>query len=73
MVDTKTTWDELMEQMLKRDRIDYDLDSPGWYWTKVEWNRLRVDKAMVEASIRRLGRVVVQEEYPSCIVENWWL
>ena len=62
-----------MEQMLKRDRIDYDLDSPEWYWTKVEWNRLRVDKTMVEASIRRLGRVVAQEEYPSCIVENWWL
>ncbi len=69
----KTTWDVLMEQMLKRDRIDYDLDSPEWYWTKVEWNRLRVDKTMVEASIRRLGRVVAQEEYPSCIVENWWL
>ena len=62
-----------MEQMLKRDRIDYDLDSPEWYWTKAEWNRLRVDKAMAEASIRRLGRAVIQEEYPSCIVENWWL
>lgn len=62
-----------MEQMLKRDRIDYDLDSPEWYWARAEWNRLRVDKTMVEASIRRLGRVVAQEEYPSCIVENWWL
>ncbi len=62
-----------MEQMLKRDRIDYDLDSPEWYWARTEWNRLRVDKAMVETSIRRLGRVVAQEEYPSCIVENWWL
>ena len=69
----KTTWDVLMEQMLKRDQIDYDLDSPEWYWTKVEWNRLRVDKAMAEASVRRLDRKAAQEEYPSCIVENWWL
>ena len=62
-----------MDQMVKRDRIDYDLDSPNWYWTTKEWNRLRVDKAAVEASIRRLGRVIATEEYPSCVIDNWWV
>ena len=69
--ETKTNWDVLMDLRIRLDKIEYDLDSPEWYWMKHEWNRFTVDKVATLTSIRRVGSVVDKEEYPSCIIENW--
>lgn len=71
--ETKTNWDTLLELQVKLDKINYDLDSPEWYWMRHEWNRLTVDKVATIISIRRISKLVEEEDYPSCIVENWWV
>lgn len=63
---TRTSWDSLLKLLVALDKVDYDLDSPSWYWEKWEWNKLHIDKVAISAQVKRLRKVVDREEYPSC-------
>lgn len=68
--ETKTNWDVLVDLWVRLEEIEYHLDSPEWYWMRHEWNRFTIDRVATLASIRRVGKVVDREEYPSCIIAN---
>jgi hypothetical protein len=42
--DTSSVDDLLLNAELELDKVMYDLDSPEWYWTKSEWNKLKIQK-----------------------------
>jgi hypothetical protein len=42
--DTSSVDDLLLKAEMELDNVKYDLDSPGWYWTKSEWNKLKIQK-----------------------------
>jgi hypothetical protein len=42
--DTSSVDDLLLKAELELDKVMYDLDSPEWYWTKSEWNKLKIQK-----------------------------
>lgn len=62
----RTSWDSLFELWVALDKVDYDLDSPSWYWEKWEWNQLHIDRVAINAQVKRLQQVVDKEKYPSC-------
>lgn len=72
-IDTQTTWDLMINNLVELDNINYDLDSPDWYWLPDEWTRFKAKKIVVETRLSKLDKALLDEEYPSCIVENWWL
>lgn len=63
---TRTSWDSLLNLLVALDKVDYDLDSPSWYWEKWEWNQLHIDRVAISAQVKRLQGVVDRENYPSC-------
>lgn len=67
---TRTSWDSLFDLWVVLDKVDYDLDSPSWYWEKWEWNKLHIDRVAVGAQVKRLQAVVDREEYPSCLCDS---
>ena len=72
-IDTQTTWDLKIKYLVELDKINYDLDSPDWYWLPNEWARFRAKKIVVTANLDKVDRKLADEEYPSCIINNWWL
>jgi uncharacterized protein YdcH (DUF465 family) len=42
--DTSSVDDLLLKAEMELDKVIYDLDSPEWYWTKSEWNKLKIQK-----------------------------
>lgn len=63
---TKTNWDSLFDLWVTLDKINYDLDSPPWYWLRHEWNSLKISRNAISTRINRLSKVVDTESYPSC-------
>ena len=53
--------DELIELGLKQDRIEYDLDSPEWYWMPHEWNRFRTESINIQHKIRLANKKLDRE------------
>jgi hypothetical protein len=42
--DTSSVDDLLLKAEMELYKVLYDLDSPEWYWTKSEWNKLKIQK-----------------------------
>jgi hypothetical protein len=49
--DTSSVDDLLLKAELELDKVKYDLDSPEWYWTKSEWNKLKIQKVALGKKI----------------------
>jgi hypothetical protein len=49
--DTSSVDDLLLNAELELDKVMYDLDSPEWYWTKSEWNKLKIQKVALSKRI----------------------
>ena len=69
-IDTQTTWDLMITYLAELDRINYDLDSPDWYWLPNEWTRFRAKKVVVTSTIDKISRKLGSEEYPSCVCSS---